>query len=147
MTIAAHDINDRIEQLVAVTERLSELMISETAALKARKLDASSTDWSEKEQLAHTYRLEMTDLARNPQEMVAANANLRKVLFERVRSFQSILAEHNKALTAMRTVTEGLVENIAREVAAETNGPQGYGAQGKTAGKTRASGIAINAQA
>lgn len=147
MTIAAHDINDRIEQLVAVTERLSELMIAETAALKARKLDASSADWNEKEQLAHTYRLEMTDLARHPETMVSANANLRKILFERVRSFQSILADHGKALEAMRTVTEGLVENIAREVAAETNGPQGYGAQGKTAGKARASGIAVNAQA
>ena len=141
MTIAAHDINDRIEQLISVTERLSELMTAEIAALKARKLDASSTDWNEKEQLAHTYRLEMTDT------LVAANANLRKILFERVRTFQSILAEHNKALTAMREITEGLVENIAREVAAETNGPQGYGAHGKTSGKTRASGIAVNARA
>ncbi len=147
MTIAAHDINDRIEQLISVTERLSELMTAEIAALKARKLDASSTDWNEKEQLAHTYRLEMTDLARTPDALVAANANLRKIFFERVRTFQSILAEHNKALTAMREITEGLVENIAREVAAETNGPQGYGAHGKTSGKTRASGIAVNARA
>ena len=147
MTLAAHDINDRLTQLIALTKRLTELMITETAALKARKLDASSTDWEEKERLAHTYRLEMTDLAQNAKSMLQGDISLRKELFEVVRSFQSVLAEHNVALSAMREVTEGLVETIAREVANEASGPKAYGAMGTTTGKTRASGIAVNAKA
>ena len=38
MAIAAHDIDDRLDQLIAVTRRLNELMTLETAALKAREL-------------------------------------------------------------------------------------------------------------
>ena len=93
MAIAAHDIDDRLDQLIAVTRRLNELMTLETAALKARELDASSKDWEEKERLAHTYRLEMTNLAKNPDELVKASASLRKEMFETVRRFQEVLAE------------------------------------------------------
>lgn len=146
MSLIASDINDRLDQLVALTKRLTDLMITETEALKARKLDASSQDWDEKERLAHTYRMEMTNLAKSPDTIVQADSNLRKELFETVRRFQEVLAEHNRALSAMREVTEGLVENIAREVAAETSGPRGYGATGQS-GKMRASGIAVNAKA
>ena len=147
MSLVATDINDRVDQLIALTKRLTELMTTETADLKARKLDASSQDWEEKECLAHTYRMEMTDMARNPDVVVKADSALRKELFETVRRFQEVLAEHNRALTAMREVTEGLVENIAREVAVETSGPRSYGTTGRMSGKTRASGIAVNAKA
>lgn len=147
MTIAAHDMNDRLDQLISLTKRLTTLMADETTALKERQLDASSTDWDEKERLAHTYRLEMTSLARQPDELVKCNPDLRKGLFESVRRFQEVLAEHDKALGAMRSVTEGLVESIAREVAQETRGPQAYGSNGLTGGQTRAAGIAVNAKA
>ncbi|MAP96541.1 MAG: flagellar basal-body protein FlbY [Ponticaulis sp.] len=147
MAIVANGIDDRIEQLTALTRRLIELMTIETEALKARKLDASSRDWEEKERLAHTYRMEMNDLSRKPDLLVTANAALRKDLFETVRRFQEVLAAHNKALNAMREITEGLVESIAREVANETNGPKGYSAQGQSSGKMRAAGIAVNAKA
>lgn len=147
MTLAAHDIDDRLEQLISLTKRLVDLMTTETLALKARTLDASSRDWSEKEQLAHTYRLEMTELSRKPDMIVKASPILRKNLFETVRRFQEVLAEHNTALTAMREISEGLVESIAREVSAERSGPKGYGATGQTQGSNRASGIAINARA
>jgi hypothetical protein len=146
MSIAAHDIDDRIEQLIALTRRLTDLMIAETTALKARTLDASSKDWEEKEQLAHTYRIEMTNLSRNPDMIVAANSGLRKTLFETVRRFQEVLAEHSKALTAMREISEGLVESVAREVSADRSGPRGYGSTGQQ-DNMRASGIAVNARA
>lgn len=146
MAIAAKDFEDRIDQLIGLTRRLTDLMIAETKALKDRELDASSRDWDEKERLAHTYRMEMMDLAKSGDELVKAPADLRKALFETTRRFQEVLAEHDKALTAMRKISEGLVQAIAKEVANETAGPRGYGAQGKQAG-LRASGIAVNAQA
>ena len=110
MSIAAKDMEDRLNQLIGLTRRLTDLMVAETQALKARKLDASSADWEEKERLAHTYRLEMTDLSRNPDQLVPVPRDLRKSLFEATRRFQEVLAEHGTALAAMREVTEGLVE-------------------------------------
>ena len=127
-------IDTRLDQLIALTRRLSELMLNETADLKARQLDASSKDWEEKESLAHAYRMEMMALAKAPDLLVTASAPLRKTLFDTIRRF-------------MREVTEGLVESIAREVASVTSGPRGYGATGQQSGKTRASGIAVNARA
>ena len=146
MSIAAKDMEDRLNQLIGLTRRLTDLMVAETQALKARKLDASSADWEEKERLAHTYRLEMTDLSRNPDQLVPVPRDLRKSLFEATRRFQEVLAEHGTALAAMREVTEGLVESIAREVANETHGPRGYGARGQL-GDARAAGIGVNAKA
>lgn len=146
MAIAAKDLDDRLDQLIGLTRRLTDLMVAETSALRERELDASSRDWAEKEKLAHTYRMEMMDLSKNGDELLKAPPELRKTLFETTRRFQEVLAEHDKALTAMRKVSEGLVEAIAREVANETSGPRGYGAQGKQSG-LRASGIAVNAKA
>ena len=140
-------IDTRLDQLIALTRRLSELMLNETADLKARQLDASSKDWEEKESLAHAYRMEMMALAKAPDLLVTASAPLRKTLFDTIRRFQEILADHDRALSAMREVTEGLVESIAREVASVTSGPRGYGATGQQSGKTRASGLAVNARA
>lgn len=146
MAIAAHDPEDRVEQLISLTKRLSDLMVTETKALKAREIDASSRDWEEKERLAHTYRMEMSDLSKNSEQLVSLPADLRKVLFETTRRFQEILADHGKALAAMQKISEGLVEAIAREVASEANGPRGYGASGQQDGM-RASGLAVNAKA
>ncbi len=146
MAIAARDLEDRLDQLIGLTRRLTDLMTTEIEALNARQLDASSADFQEKERLAHTYRMEMMDLAKNGDLLLQAPAQLRKTLFETTRRFQEVLAEHDKALTAMREISEGLVQAIAREVATETSGPRGYGARGQQGG-LRASGIAINAKA
>ena len=86
------------------------------------------------------------DLAKNGDVLLQVPAGLRKTLFEATRRFQEVLVDHDKALTAMREISEGLVEAIAREVATETSGPRGYGSRGQQGG-LRASGIAINAKA
>lgn len=146
MTIAASDPTDHGEQLLALTDRLTHLMRKETDALKARELDASSQDWSEKEQLAHTYRLEMLNLAKSPDLMTAMPKALRQQLMQRTQGFQELLAEHSVALAAMQTVSEGLVKSIAQEIAAEKAGPRGYGQTGRQAALS-GSGIAVNAKA
>lgn len=146
MALAAHDQVDRIEQLIALTTRLSVLMMEETQALAARQLDASSVNWHEKEQLAHTYRLEMADLSKNPDQLVKLDQSLRRSLLKTTSRFQEILTEHSKTLTAMKEITEGLVQSIAKEVASEQHGPRGYGQRGQQ-DSLRASGIAINAKA
>lgn len=146
MTIAARDPVDHCEQLLALTERLTALMSRETEALKARTLDASSQDWSEKEQLAHTYRLEMLALAKSPELMQAMPVDMRKRLMERTRRFQELLAEHGAALAAMQNISEGLVKSIAQEIAADKAGPRGYSETGRQAALS-GSGIAVNAKA
>lgn len=147
MAIAATDMVDRVEQLLALTARLTVLIKAETEALKARKLDASSKDWDEKERLAHTYRSEMSDLSKKPDLLLTVPRELRKKLFEATQSFQEVLSAHEKALSTMRQISEGLVETIAREVAAEKAGPASYGAFGQTTQKRAASGLAVNARA
>lgn len=147
MALAAHDMTDRLEQLTALTRRLTELMVIETEALKARELDASSKDWEEKENLAHTYRIEMTELTRNPDSILSVPIELRRSLFEATRRFQEVLADHAKALNAMKEISEGLVEAIAKDLAAETAGPASYGATGMNQKTGTSSGFAINAKA
>lgn len=148
MGIAAHDGADRADQLLGVTERLTILIHEEIEALKKGRLDASTQEWSEKEKLAHAYRVEMSEIRRDPFRLEGASAEQRTTLQAAVVKFQTALEIHAEALSAMKDVTEGLVQSISKEVAATRAAPAGYGAAGKVSSSPMSGqGVAVNTRA
>lgn len=146
MALAATTPHDRADQLLNVTERLTELVRAEIAALKEGRLDASSQDWNEKEKLAHAYRLEMTQIKREPALLAGVSKDQVQRLMKAVETFQQVLDHHAQSIVGMKDVTEGLVRAISEEVAAARAAPSGYGAAGKVAKPkdSSSSGIAAN---
>jgi hypothetical protein len=67
--VEADHVEDRAEQLLAMTLRLTGLVEEEIAAVKARKLDASTANWDEKERLVHAWRLEVSRIKADPSQM------------------------------------------------------------------------------
>ena len=65
-------VDERAEQLLAMTQRLVSLLDEEVAALKARRLDASGAGWDEKEKLVHAWRLEVSRIKADPGLMAGA---------------------------------------------------------------------------
>lgn len=141
-------VEDRAEQLLAMTRRLIGLLDAEIVAVSARKLDASSANWDEKEKLVHAWRLEVSRIKADPAQMSGLSPARKDALKTAAKELEERLLAHERALAAARSVTEGLVRSIAAEIAAVRSAPAGYGAQGTTpaAGKREASGLAVNAK-
>ncbi len=141
--------DERAGQLLAIATRLVALVRAEVEALKARKLDGGSADFSEKERLAHAWRLEVNQVRTDPSVLAGASPARKAELRDISRELETVLEAHTHALEAMKTVTEGLVRAIADEVAATRRAPAAYGRSGALQGARTdaASGIAVNAKA
>jgi hypothetical protein len=140
---------ERADQLLAMTKRLISLVSAEVDALKAKRLDGASTDWDEKERLAHAWRLEVAYIKTNPAALAGIAEDRKQALRESAKQLEEQLEAHARALGAMKTVTEGLVRSIASEIATARSAPAGYGRGGavNTATKREASGLAVDAKA
>jgi hypothetical protein len=147
--MSAHDVNDRADQLLAMTERLASLIREEIALVKTRTLDSNSADWDEKERLVHSWRLEVTRVKADPTLLAGVDEDRKTRLREAAKALEAGLEEHARTLNAMKTVTEGLVRSIAAEIAAVRSAPAAYGRTGAVTGGQRreASGLAVDAKA
>lgn len=143
MAIYAADADDRIEQLSALTARLTELLAAEARAFEARRPFEVAAQAEETQKLANIYRHESARIKADPQSILAANIDSRRRLMTMTEAFEAVLARHGRALAAAKTITEGLVHAIAEEVANTRAAAAPYGATGR-AGAGDASAITMN---
>ena len=143
------DIDERAEQLDAMTRRLVRLIGAEAEAVQAHRLSAANADWDEKERLVHAWRLEVARIKANPALLAGISAARKASLKDASRELEAMLEAHAVALSASKAVTEGLVRSIAAEVAAVRSAPAGYGRTGSLNSNAprQASGVALNAKA
>jgi hypothetical protein len=92
------------------------------------------------------YRHESARVRANPGLVAAAPLAQRTRLVRATEAFDSVLARQNRAVSAAKTVTEGLVRAIAEEVAAQRQQGSTYGADA-TASSSNATAITLNRRA
>ena len=131
---------DRITQIIALTERLTDLIAAETRAFEAKRPQDVAATIAETSRLANIYRAESTRLKMDPSAIEGAELAKRMALIRCTDAFEAVLARHGRALEAAKTVTEGLVQAIAKEVAASRAKPAGYTSNAKA---TAADGSSI----
>ncbi len=143
------DIDERAEQLDAMTRRLVRLIGAEAEAVQAHRLSAANAGWDEKERLVHAWRIEVSRIKADPTLLAGISPARKAALKESAKALETALESHAVALAASKAVTEGLVRSIAAEVAAVRSAPAGYGRTGSfnTATQRQASGLALNAKA
>ncbi|MBU1376656.1 MAG: flagellar basal body protein [Alphaproteobacteria bacterium] len=147
MAIAATDATDRVEQLVILTERLTELIANQAQAFEQRRPQDAASMLEETSRLANLYRHESARVRADPRMVESAPLEARTRLVRATEAFDSVLARQGRAIEAARTVTEGLVKCIAEEVASQRTKASSYGATGlQTAGAT-ATAITLNKRA
>src|SRR5436190_15361739 len=137
---AESDASERVEQLIGLTERLTELIGQECQAFEQRKPHEVALTLEETSKLANLYRHESLKLRNNVALVQAAPLAKRMRLMRATEAFDAVLARHGRALEAAKTVTEGLVRAVAQEVAASRATGVGYGgsAAGASAGPAKA---------
>jgi hypothetical protein len=131
MAIAAVDADDRVNQLILLTERLTDLIAKEAQAFEARRPHEAARYVEETAKLANVYRHESMRVRANVALVEAARPELRQRLKRATEAFDAVLARQARAVDAARTVTEGLVRAVAEEIANQRAAPATtYGAGG-----------------
>ncbi len=147
MAISATDAADRVEQLIVLTERLTELIAEEALAFEERRAHDAARHIEETSKLANVYRHESARVRANPRMVASAPLAQRTRLIRATEAFDAVLARQGRALAAAKTVTEGLVRAIADEVASKRNTGAGYGQGGVASAPASATSITLNKRA
>jgi len=147
MAIAANDAADRVEQLIILTDRLTELIAQQCQAFEQRRPQDAAAMLEETSRLANLYRHESARVRADPRLVEAAPLEARTRLVRATEAFDSVLARQGRAIEAARTVTEGLVRSIAEEVASQRSQASVYGASGVQANRGNATAITLNKRA
>ena len=144
--LAASGADDRADQLAELTRTLTARIEAATRAFEARRPHEAAAGQAETADLAAAYRQEALRIRRDPSLLSGADPGRLKALTAATEAFDAALARHGRAIEAARTITEGLVQAIAAEVAAHRAPAAGYGRTARaTSGDARA--IALNARA
>lgn len=147
MAIAAQNPQDRVEQLILLTERLTELVAEQAQAFESRRPQDAAAKLEETSRLANLYRHESARVRAQPALVSGAPLDLRTRLVRATEAFDAVLARQGRALEAARTVTEGLVNAIADEVANQRGKGISYGATGRASTNGTATAITLNRRA
>jgi hypothetical protein len=147
MAIAANDAADRVEQLVILTERLTELIAAQAQAFEERRPQDAAELLEETSRLANLYRHESARVRADQGLVRSAPLSARTRLVRATEAFDAVLARQGRAIEAARTVTEGLVKCIADEVAAQRTKGVAYGATGVQTTSVAATAITLNRRA
>ena len=146
MSLHASTPDDRAAQLMALTERLSERLAAEAALFETRRPHEVAAGVQATQELAALYRQESFRVRREPHLLSGAAPERLKALRTATERFEAALARHGRAVAAAKTVTEGLVEAIASEVARMRASNAGYGPGARPA-RADTSCITLNARA
>lgn len=130
MALIADDAQDRAEQLLLATERLTALVSEETRRIDAREPGLDGAEAEEKNRLANAYRLELARIKQDRSLIEGAAPETLSKLRLSTLQLQAALDAHDLALSAVKAVTEGLVQAIAEEVVRQRGGAAAYGAAG-----------------
>jgi hypothetical protein len=147
MAIAANDAADRVEQLIILTERLTELIAQQAQAFEQRRPQDAAALLDETSRLANLYRHESARVRADKRLVESAPMQARARLIRATEAFDAVLARQGRALEAARTITEGLVKCIAEEVASQRSQAAVYGSGGQQTAGAAATAITLNKRA
>ena len=147
MTLSADTPGERVHQLIDLTERLTELIAAEAQAFESHRPQDAAALVEETSRLANIYRHESARVRSNPDLISPASLEDRTRLMRATEAFDAVLARQGRALEAAKTVTEGLVQAIANEVASQRSRGIGYGPGAKAHVLSLATSITLNQKA
>src|SRR5262249_49753638 len=121
-----------IEGLAALIEKLSAVIEQETAWVRAGELRKAGALEQAKSQLAGQLYIASERLKTNAKAYRSAAPAHRAALIKLQDRFRAILQKNMVVLATAHSVSEGIMRRLSRDLTRK-NGPQTYGATGRTA--------------
>ena len=136
--------------LVVITGRLADLLTRENELLKSMRPQDIHGLQKDKTELARSYEYYMQELRKHPEHIASAPDEVRGELREVTSRFQKVVSENERALRAVRTVSERLMKAIVAAVSEKQTGAPAYSSAGvlsaAAAGGRRAVSVTLNKQ-
>jgi hypothetical protein len=137
----------RVDDLVALTERLTALIAEQAQAFEAGRPQDAGRNMEETSRLANLYRTEAQSLRERPEPIADLPRKERLKLIRATEAFDAVMARQGRALNAAKTVTEGLVHAIAEEIANQRGSNAAYGPKGAKPPRDAATAVTLNRRA
>jgi hypothetical protein len=147
MIVSPEDAAERIDQLILLTERLTNLVADQAQAFESRRPQDAVVHIEETGRLANLYRHESSRIRGNPDLISGAGLAQRQRLRRATEAFDAVLARQARAVGAVKIVTEGLVRAIAEEVASQRHKGASYGPGALQTPTAAATAITLNKRA
>ncbi len=136
----------RLDDLIAITNRLIDLMGKEIEMLRSMRPQDIGALQKDKVTLALAYERHMRELRDDPSLLAAAKPGLKSELKRITGRFQEVLNENESAIKAVKSVSEKLLSAIANAVAEQHGNAAAYsnnGAIGDHAGGSGAKTVPL----
>ncbi len=140
-------LDERINQLIVLTERLTGLIADQAKAFEARRPQDAAANMEETSRLANLYRHEAQRIRHQAGVLNKLSKAQHQKLTRATEAFDAVIARHGRALHAAKTVTEGLVHAIAEEIAVQRAAGAAYGPRGVKTKPQAAASVTLNQRA
>lgn len=134
---------ERVEQIAATADRLAEIIEDEIAILQARRPRDLAQFEEEKARLGKIYAAEIARLRKEPDLLKALPRETLDTLKRSTTRFRELTQRQQTLLSAMRTVSERMIRDVASEFQRMKAPETQYGRNAAYAGG-RASPFALN---
>jgi TolA-binding protein len=142
-------VTNLVENVIEVTQRLTALLEREIELLKNLKPQDIRDLQHDKTALATAYEKQIRDLREKPALLSAADSKLKERLRQATLRFQTTLVENERAIRAVKTVSERLMRAVVAAVADHKSGSPAYTRAGVTSGgaaTAKSVSLAVNRQ-
>ena len=140
-------LDERVNQLITLTERLTGLIADQAKAFEARRPQDAAANMEETSRLANLYRHEAQRIRQQAAVLNKLSKAQHQKLTRATEAFDAVIARQGRALHAAKTVTEGLVHAIAEEIAVQRSAGAAYGPRGVKTKPTTAAPVTLNQRA
>lgn len=127
MPLAADNPTDRVTQLIILTDRLSDLIERETRLLEDHRPIEIKALQDERTKLSNIYMQEMQLISKDKGSIAGVKQELTELLKQKTSKFRERLSIHGRVLSRIRSVTEGIIHAIARDINEQAQSKLGYG--------------------
>jgi hypothetical protein len=136
----------RIDTILDITRRLTALLEREIGLIEAKTPARLAEMEDERTRLSLLYGREMQAVAASPAEFQTLPQDRLALLRDETKIFHGLLSRHQRLVSRMRRVTEGIVKTIAEEASRQKSPRTGYAPSGRAASPLATSPLAINSR-
>ncbi len=124
---------NNLSELIELTDRLTDLISAEVAALRAMRPQDIFPLQDEKSALTSQMEVWVRDLREHPEPIVAADPERRAALQHSTTALSSVVTENLRVLDAAQSVNERMFKAIAEAVNEQSNPATSYAPNGDLA--------------
>jgi len=130
MSIAANTPDERAQQMIDLTRRLTEQIRYDLEALGAMKPQNLHETIEITKNLSSVYSIETARIKANPALLKGASQPLKAALILETEAFQALMQDYQAAVEAATNISEGLMGHWVKTLRAQAPQPSGYNAHG-----------------